>query len=335
MKALESEDMNFVFNKETGFTATWGRTPKDDPEYCPFGPMILDVEVSTICHQACPFCYKSNTAKGKNMTFDTFKIILDKMPKTLTQIAIGIGSIDANPDLFMMMNYSRSKGIIPNITINGERMTDSFYDRLATTCGAVAVSIYDKNTCYNAVKALTDRGMKQVNIHCLASSSNFDNCVGVLSDKQSDLRLKKLNAIVFLALKRVGRGESSIPLNMNQYKIIINTALDKNIAIGFDSCSAPYFLEVVKDSPRIDEFKQICEPCESGIFSLYVDVNGVAHPCSFSAHEKQYSLNILEVNDFVRDVWFSNNLVNFRNRCLASKHHNGCRKCSLFDLGIE
>jgi hypothetical protein len=34
-------------------------------------------------------CYKSNNPNGHNMTLDTFKNVIDKMPDTLTQIALG------------------------------------------------------------------------------------------------------------------------------------------------------------------------------------------------------------------------------------------------------
>ena len=39
-RALISPEYNFIFNKETGFFARWGKTPKDDPQFCPFGPEL-------------------------------------------------------------------------------------------------------------------------------------------------------------------------------------------------------------------------------------------------------------------------------------------------------
>ncbi len=161
-KILASDTFNYVFDKTNGFTATWGKTEEDDPEYSPFGPTLLDIELSTICHKGCSFCYKSNNKNGKNMSFETFKILFSKFPKVLTQIAFGIGSIDVNPDLFPIIEYCRENGIIPNLTINGERMSPRLYDRLAKTCGAVACSLYDFDTCYTAVGELTSRiGSKQ------------------------------------------------------------------------------------------------------------------------------------------------------------------------------
>ena len=90
-KIFRSEHYNYNFDKETGFFARWGKTLEDDPEFCPYGPEILDIEVSTVCHQGCSFCYKSNTSKGLNMSLETFKKIFNLMPRTLTQIAFGIG----------------------------------------------------------------------------------------------------------------------------------------------------------------------------------------------------------------------------------------------------
>ena len=45
-KCLASEEYNYAFNKRTGFFARWGRTLEDDPQWSPFGPEILDLEIS-------------------------------------------------------------------------------------------------------------------------------------------------------------------------------------------------------------------------------------------------------------------------------------------------
>ena len=90
------------------------------------------------------------------------------MPKTLCQVALGVGNIDANPDLYKIMQHCRDNGVVPNITINGARMNDYHYEMLAKLCGAVSVSKYhDKNFCYNAVEQLLKRGLKQVCIMIL------------------------------------------------------------------------------------------------------------------------------------------------------------------------
>ena len=121
VKVVVGEDYNFVFCKITGDFKRFGKTYEDDPEYSPVSPEILDLEISVNgCPNKCPFCYKNNTNEpATNMSFDTFKKIVDSIPKFLTQIAFGITGVQTNPDFIKMMEYSRKIGIIPNFTLSG------------------------------------------------------------------------------------------------------------------------------------------------------------------------------------------------------------------------
>ena len=68
IKILSSEFCNYIFNKKTGFMATWGRSENEDPDWSPIGPFIADIELTDICagipdkngvRAPCAFCYKS------------------------------------------------------------------------------------------------------------------------------------------------------------------------------------------------------------------------------------------------------------------------------------
>jgi len=341
VKHLQSPEYNYAFSLGVGRLMRWGLTKDMDPEFCKYGPEILDIEVSTICHgvkmpdgnyQPCRFCYKSNTSIGKNMSFETFKYIFDIIPQTLTQIAFGIGSIDANKDLWRMMRYCRDHLVIPNLTINGERMTPQYYDLIASNCGACAVSLYDKNTCYSAVKNLTDRGMTQVNIHCLLAEETFHKCKCVMQDRLDDPRLAKLNAIVFLWLKPRGDRNTYHQLSsMDKFKELINFAFEHDIKIGFDSCSSPMFLKAIEDRPDYDEIYKCVDPCESTLFSYYINVEGRGSPCSFNERPGD-GIDLTKVTDFLKDVWNHPETVRFRQRLTANKDANGCRMCPTYRL---
>ena len=342
-KTVSSLNYNYIFNKQTGFFARWGKTKEDDPNYSPFGPEILDIEVSEICNMGCTFCYKSNVAQGNNMSLDTFASIFSKMPKTLTQIAFGIGDIDGNPDLWKILKYTRDHKVIPNITINGTRMRDEYYTNLSQLCGAVAVSNYGKNICYGAVQKLNEyklkKGstLKQVNIHQLLSKETLNQCWDVIHDMESDDRLRDLNAVVFLLMKPKGnRNHFNMLKDSFEYKKLVSYALDHNLPIGFDSCSAPSFLRSVKDRSEYKQLEQNAEPCESTLFSLYVDVNGIAWPCSFSEGEPGIEgIDILNINNFMEEVWEAGPMVEFREKLFKSEKDFGCRQCPLFDLEIR
>ncbi len=339
-KIVRSKKYNYNFDKRTGFFARWGKTLNDDPQFAPAGPEILDIEITTgFCPDACKFCYKGNTpAPGHNMTFAEFKTILDKMPKTLTQIAFGITGPESNPDFIRMMEYAREVGVIPNFTLSGTGLTDEFAEKSSKLIGAVAVSAYqkDKNVCYNAVKKYVDLGITQTNIHLMVSQETLSFVYEVLNDRMTDPRLQDMNAIVFLGVKPKGRAASGYhTLSLKQYQELIAFCFDNDLAIGFDSCSAPKFEAAVKAdeslSPeRKKQLIQCSESCESSAFSSYINVLGEYWNCSFCEDEPGWEpVNVLEAKDFLKDVWYSEPIKKFRERLLASEIDN-CRRCIVF-----
>jgi len=334
LKTFKSKNYNFIFNKKTGFFARWGKTIKDDPELSPYGNEILDIEVTDICKGPggvpCPFCYKSNSLKHtNNMSLEKFKNIIDKMPKTITQIAIGADAqCTSNPEIWDMMEYTKYKDIIPNITVAD--ISDDTANKLAKFCGAVAVSRYEnKNYCYNSVKKLIDRGMKQINIHIMVSKQTESMIYETLNDFKNDKRLKGLNAIVLLSLKKKGRGKGFDILSQDKFKKIVQTAMNKNIPIGFDSCSCHKFLKSIEGSKNYSKLKMLSEPCESSLFSAYINVHGDFYPCSFTEGVVGWEtgISVDTCNDFLKDVWYNKRTVKFRENLINNK-----RKCPIFEV---
>jgi MoaA/NifB/PqqE/SkfB family radical SAM enzyme len=325
-KKVVSENYNYIFSKVTGMFCRWGKKLADNPEFSEFGNEILDIEISTVCNQGCQHCYKSNTAVGENMSFSTYKKIFKKFPKTLNQVAFGIGDIDANKDMWKIMKYTRRHGVIPNITINGSHMSVNKCKKLAKICGAVSVSNYNFTSCINVVNELRKAGLKQTNIHQLLSENSINDCWSVL--RYYAAGKLNVNAIVFLSLKQKGRGEKYNPATPAQYKELITYAIENNIPIGFDSCGANKFLQLIKSNfpERYNKISPFCEPCESSCFSLYVDVKGVAYPCSF-LEGKWEGVDILKSKDFLEDVWNSAPMSDFRNKIIKNN-----RSCFVYEV---
>lgn len=321
-KEIISENFNMIFDKNTGLTLTCGKTQEEDPDMCPYGPVIADIEISSVCGQGCRFCYKSNTTSGKNMSFDTFKKIFHKLPRTLTQIAFGIGDINSCPDIKRIFEYCRNndyQSIVPNVTINGSHMTNEWYDFISSVCGAVAVSYYDDNKCFSAVKEFTDRGMNQVNIHAMVSEETFDRCFNLIDKVNEDMRLEKLNAVVFLMLKQKGRGESLNILSDKKYGALVDKAFKSKIGFGFDSCGSGRLLNYGVN----DVTKQLIEPCESGLFSMYINTDGIFYPCSFTENcfDWDSGIDVLSCDDFLKDVWYNKKLIKWRKELLDNKRN--------------
>lgn len=338
-KLFRSENANWSYDKTTGFTMMWGKTPDEDVEVWPF-PQILDIEVTTKCkgpnNKLCSFCYKSNNPNGYNMPFEHFKTIIDKMP-WLQQIALGADAHGtANPDMFKMMHYARSKGIVPNLTIAD--VSDEIAEKLANVAGAVAVSVYSHagfDVAFNSIQKLIAAGKKAnrkcfpINIHYMISAKTIDRAYDVVDAYLNDERLRGMGAIVFLGLKSKGRGKRFETVTHEEYKKLVDRCLEKGVRFGFDSCSGPAFIEAVKGHKNFDMFAQSTEPCESTALSAYINEKGEFFPCSFTENEGNWKqgISVLDAEDFVKDVWHHPKTVEFRNLLIGNKDENGCRNC--------
>lgn len=352
IKSFNSDDYNYKFNMINGFTCRYGKNLQEDPEFSPFGPEIIDIELSTICNNGCPFCYKSNTSTGKNMSFETIKTILNKFPKIVgekdnewdsmtgkcekliyfcQQIAYGIGNLNAHKELFKILKYTREIGIIPNITINSNDELDSSTAKyLSMVLGACAISNSNKENCYNKIELLNKIGLQQVNIHQVFYLENLENCYKLIDDSLTDSRLEKLNAIVFLMLKKKGRGINYNNISQKEFNKLINYAFDKKIRFGMDSCTAPIFLESIKNNENKNLIETMVEPCESLLESFYINVDGFGFPCSFIEGTKGWEkgLDITNCDNFLKDIWNHPKSIEWRNNLLKVRG----KSCPVYNI---
>lgn len=365
-------DFNMMFRKSDGFTAKWGRTMDDDPTHCPWGNEIADIEITTACRgirgidkatgktsvndcdrRVCDFCYKSNQPNGSYMSFDTFKVVFDKMnqPRTMTQIAFGVDAeCVTNPDVWRIMDYCNENGVTPNVTVAD--ISKETAENIVRRCGACAVSCYERNRncCYDSIKLLTDEAKRQgrdsfkVNMHLLVSHETEKFVFEVLNDRLNDERLKDMGAIVLLSLKQKGRGKAFRKMDDEVYKKAIFFLQDNHISYGSDSCGANRLMaslkEYYKDKENGEEqYKRVLgcvEPCESLMESIYINVNGEVFPCSFMEGEDNWKEGIDLKNDkcrnFTAQVWNHPRVLEWRQNALRCINCNGCNQCPHYEI---
>lgn len=338
IKEVHLPNYHRVFDSITGKTIRWGITPEDDPEYSPLGPEIADIEISvngcpTIGNSArsCRFCYKSNTnATPTNMSLATYRRVLDDIGGNLDQVALGLTGIQTNPDLIAILQETRDRGIVPNFTLSGADLTDEIAEKVVSYVGAIAVSIYeeDKELGYRTIRKFQSLGLEQVNMHLMVSKETLPFVREVVEDISNGVI--NPNAVVFLAVKPKGRAKNKFnPLSQDEFDDLMEYCMDKGIRFGMDSCSSIKFYRYLHSTTRFTEehkkqILQLVEPCESGLFSIYVNVEGKVFPCSFCEGEGEWK----EGMD-TKDVWFNSRFVGWRNY-LVNNTEDGCRLCPMF-----
>lgn len=354
IKLFRSKEYNYTFDLRSGNFIRWGNKPEDDPQWSPFGPEILDIEISegAGCPVACAYCYKGNkpgdASSATNMSFDTFKTIFDKLPHVLTkdgkklffttQIAFGITSVNSHPQLFDIFDHCREHSVIPNVTVNGaDKLSDATVLRLVDTCGAIAVSVNSSNVNdgLNLIKRMIDNNASQINIHYVLSEQSYDFAYTLLKAIKEDGRLKGLNAIVFLGLKPKSRGSFFDILPTYKYNDLVKHCLDKEINFGFDSCSCGRFIKSIESNKELSQDQKknlykLSEPCESFLFSLYINCKGLVYPCSFGENIED-PFDLTKIDDFMNGIWLTERAENWRWRLIKLN-----RECPLYsEIRVE
>lgn len=324
-KIFRSQNYNYVFDKRNGKFLRFGKTISDDPEFSPFGPEIADIEISKgKCSGACKFCYKENGPgqETKHMTVDMFESIITKMTDTLTQIAVGICDVDSNPDMWKIFECARKHGVIPNYTCNGFRVTDIVAKKTSELCGAVAVSVVNKDVTLKSVRKFVDNGCKQVNIHYMLSQQTYEQAFDIVNSVKT---IDGFQAIVFLQYKPKGRNKDQFTsvLDAEKYKKLVEYCEDNNVGYGFDSCSCHLYLESIKGRQNFSNIKLFVEPCESTCFSVYFNCEGIFFPCSFLEGEGEWKdgLDIIKCNDFITDIWMNPKTIKWREKLINNKRN--------------
>jgi hypothetical protein len=160
----------------------------------------------------------------------------------------------------------------------------------------------------------------------MLSNETFDQVMETLSDCLTDSRLEKLNAVVILSLKQKGRGINHQPVSQEKFNELVKFSLDNDVSIGFDSCSQPKFMKSIEGHKNYKRFEMLAEPCESALFSSYINVDGKFSSCSFCDGDDAFpnSIDVLSVDNFINDVWFGEPTKKWREALLKR------RKCGNF-----
>ena len=288
-------------------------------------PELLDIGImgscehgkSGLCLASGVQCYqKGGEIEEAHMSFETFAKIIDQAQHKTFQIALGgRGDPDQHPDIIKMLTYAHNHGVTPNFTTSGYGLRKDLLPVIKQCCGAVAVSWYRNHYTLDAIKILTDYGIK-TNIHYVLSKDTLKEAIELIEHQSWP---QSINRIIFLLHKPVGFGSLDQVLDIKDPQVQHFFSLFDRPEIannaGFDSCCVPAILNLTtKISP-------LCiEACEAGRFSAFISPDNKLIPCSFEKDEA-YAVSLDEMS--LQDAWDSEPFERFR-----SKQTGKCIGCS-------
>ena len=332
MRVFDTKNKFFEeFDPETGVYFRSGIIDKEgkDTGVDPFMrlfPNLIDVGImgKCVCAEKCNVgCYQNAIGRtGENMSLSDYESIMKQSRGKVFQVALGgAGDPDTHENFAEILRMTREYGIVPNFTTSGITFTPEKARLCKQYCGSAAVSWHGADYTEKALSMLVDAGVK-ANIHYVLSRKSIGAAIKMLKD--GTFRNYKINAIVFLLHKPVGLGKQEDVLTPDDPELPeFFELVDKGrhgFKIGFDSCTCPGIVNYTKtiDMNSIDY-------CEGGRFSMYIDANMNAMPCSFGNQDKKWFVSLRERT--IKEAWDSDIFERFRDSL-----RNSCSDCKDRDI---
>jgi MoaA/NifB/PqqE/SkfB family radical SAM enzyme len=289
-KFFANKDYEIFFDTSSGLEIMRGTDGKEDP-FSLYLPSLLDVGIMGHCKHKCRFCYQGHESEP-NMKVEDFKSIIDQVKHHTNQVALGgRGDPNHHENFKEIIEYARNSGVMPNYTTSGIELTDEHIE-ISKMCGAVAVSDYNQDYTYDALKRFMDAGVK-TNIHMIFTQVSYDSAIKILygsnpwlKQGRSCVDIDRLNAVIFLLFKAAGAGEA---LGWKPNKFQLQTFAElvfkpkAKFKIGMDSCLVNHVLQYVEP----DELQRMSiDSCEGARMSAYITPDMKLMPCSFANKDK-------------------------------------------------
>lgn len=329
-KYIISKNCNCVVDLNTNSFIRCGNTLSEVPSA---GELeYIDMEMTNIYTETFEHQYKTKFFK-KHLTFMTFKSfrnIISKLPKSLNHINLLVDpKCETNPDIWKILYYCKRIGITTSMIVD-----DIDFDkakRISQYCKSVSVNLHEnKNICLNTIERFIYHGV-MTNLNVLVSKETHHLIVNTLYNYENDYRLKGLNSIFFVGLKKAENWQYYNKMDLQNFKRIIEHMTKRNIPFGLDPSLSSYFIE--KNKNHISQYhNMLANQCESFTFYAYIDVSGWVFPCKYYIPDIQHMIgfNIFEVKSF-EEMWNEKYIGKIR-KMFIRKNEKGIRVCPLFEI---
>jgi len=263
-------------------------------------PLEVHFSVTNACSQNCGHCYMdSGERESGELSAAEFRRAVDLLAAMgVFHMALGGGEALEREDFFELASYVRSRGIVPNLTTNGQRITKETAEK-CRIFGQVNVSIDDPqllpesrreagplSELVRAVDLLLAAG-NRVGLNCVVSRANFQHLPAFFAFAAG----RGLTDLEFLRLKPAGRGRVDYlsrrlnsPQNRVFYPMIRDLSLEYGVAAKIDCSFLPMFCWHRPDKAVMEQFSVY--GCEAGNVLLGVRSDGRFAGCSFLQGEE-------------------------------------------------
>lgn len=298
-RALVFVDRDYARNLGVSASPLWHRNDNDgDVGARPLvAPLEAHLQITNRCDAGCQGCYTAATPNAsREWSVEKWKAAVDTLAEMgVFHLALGGGESADLEWLGELVEYARSKGLVPNLTTSGLSNLERVLD-LAPLFGQINVSLDGLGADYQAVRgfdgfAQADQAIRRlrertphVGINVVVTRHNFETLDAMLAYA----RQQRLNEVELLRFKPAGRGIqafSAMTCSDEQHRrflpLILAGAKQHRLRVRVD-CS--YMPMLVHHQPSRQLLAKLAVyGCTGGDFLIGAKANGQVTACSFAA----------------------------------------------------
>lgn len=329
-------DRNYMRELGLGETVAW--SSGDERVGRLSAPTEVHFAITNKCSVGCPHCYMG-AGKQDEGELDTvsLKRALDILAEMkVFHIALGGGEALERCDLFEIAEYARTKGLVPNLTVSGAKITVDVAKKMKVF-GQVNVSLDGVGDNYGvfrnknmfdmadiALGFLIEAGVP-TGINCVIGRNNFDGIAELFEYAAG----KKLNEIEFLRLKPSGRGmekyaneRTTYEQNISLTPMLAELSAQYGITAKIDCSFIPM---LCYHNPPVEMLEAMATyGCEAGNVLLGIRSNGAVSGCSFL---KSSGLSVFDLHSGLNQEGHFEKITSW-----VQKSPQPCRSCSYLDI---
>jgi len=329
-------DRNYMRELGLGETVAW--SSGDERVGRLSAPTEVHFAITNKCSVGCPHCYMG-AGKQDEGELDTvsLKRALDILAEMkVFHIALGGGEAMERSDLFEIAEYARTKGLVPNLTVSGAKITADVAKKMKVF-GQVNVSLDGVGDNYGvfrnknmfdmadiALGFLIEAGVP-TGINCVIGCNNFDGIAELFEYAAG----KKLNEIEFLRLKPSGRGmekyaneRTTYEQNISLTPMLAELSAQYGITAKIDCSFIPM---LCCHNPPVEMLEAMATyGCEAGNVLLGIRSNGAVSGCSFL---KSSGLSVFDLHSGLNQEGHFEKITSW-----VQKSPQPCRSCRYLDI---
>ncbi len=314
-------------------------------EIVQYKPLEISCYITDECTLKCNFCPHHSLYRNKNypflhnslqdMSFETFKKIIDTFPETIRITLAGVGEPFLNRNIFKMMDYAISKKKLITIISNGTLLKKNLNELLKRKLFSLCVSLnvesqtefyrltnnkeYGFDNIVSALQEFLEKSKKQIKLDLTYVVSkrnvfNIDKILNFVKEKLPDVSKVMFHNVIYFGI------EQKYPLK--------ETLCD-------DDLEVVNYIEQIKKQVNNYPF-QIVLPqlkrirsgisCDDFFTQLHIDAEGNVSGCGRSITPQKEFGNIFQEG---KDVWNNDFFQKMRVMSIKKEfnQHPVCKNC--------